>query len=219
MYEKNDDPTVGQKKIKEIEFRYSNNFLLNSGIIALNHYLEEYKEETDISYEFELSERSLLVRSDELSGLLEEVYYYMGKEIYDTSGESAKKKADKFYFKKDPFQAIKFAKMTNYGLAALITNDATSTKGKYGKKIKFEKLLREDKEFAIKIARYLEEKKKKLKFFSFVNGELKLNIDDMGKKLKTRAGNRKSLSMRLIPRPQNLSWKKETLKKAIKSVT
>ena len=123
MYENIDDPKVSQKKIKEIEFLYSNNFLLNSGIIALNYYLEEFKEKTDIKYEFKLSERALLVRSNELSRLLEEVYYFMGKEIYDTSGESANKKADKFYFKKDPFQAIKFAKMKTYGLAELITNN------------------------------------------------------------------------------------------------
>ncbi|UCH93759.1 MAG: hypothetical protein JSV88_26305 [Candidatus Aminicenantes bacterium] len=188
MYEKIDDPGVSQKKIKEIEFRYSNNFLLNSGIIALDHYLEKFKEKTDISYEFKLSEKALLVRSDELSRLLEEVYYFMGKEIYDTSGESANKKADKFYFKKNPFQAIKFAKMKTYGLAELITNDPTSTAGKQGKKIKFAKLFREDKEFAIKIAHYLEENKKKLKFFSFVNGELKYNIDDKGKKFENRGG-------------------------------
>lgn len=43
MYEKNDKPRVNQIKIKEIEFNYSNNFLLNSGIIALAHYLEEFQ--------------------------------------------------------------------------------------------------------------------------------------------------------------------------------
>jgi hypothetical protein len=188
MYEKNDKPKVNQIKIKEIEFNYSNNFLLNSGIISLVHYLEEFKEKTDISYEFKLLEKSLLLKSNDLLGLLEEVYYFMGMEIYDTSGESAKKKADKFYFKKEPFQAISFAKMKNYGMAELITNDATSTASKKGRKVKFEKLLDEDKEFAIKIAHYLEENKKKLKYFSFVNGELKYNMDEKGKKFENRGG-------------------------------
>jgi len=188
MYEKIDDSKVNQKKIKEIEFRYSNSFLLNSGIIALDHYLEEFKEKTDISYDFKLLEKSLLVNSNELSRLLEEVYYFMGKEIYDTSGETAKQKADKFYFKKGPFQAIRFAKMKNYGMAELITNDATSTASTKGRKLKFDKLIHEDREFAIKIAHYLEENKKKLKFFSFVNGELKYNIDDSGNKFENRGG-------------------------------
>ncbi|MCK5055738.1 MAG: hypothetical protein KAT34_03735, partial [Candidatus Aminicenantes bacterium] len=93
-------------------------------------------------------------------------------------------KADKFYFKKDPFEGIPFPKMKTYGLAALITNDATPTKSKYGDKIKFDILYEKDREYAEKIARFLEDKNKKLKFYSFEDGVLKQNpfIDGSSKK-------------------------------------
>jgi len=107
----------------------------------------------------------------------------MGKEVYDTSGKKAAEEADKYYFIKEPFSAVKFPKMKTYGLAGLITNDPAP----HG--IKFEKLLEKDPEFAFKIAKFLSDNGKKLKFFSLVNGELHKNEPDpKTKKLKENRG-------------------------------
>jgi hypothetical protein len=170
---------------KQIIFNKSSNIFLNTGIVALYYYLQKHKESRNLHYafDFKLTEEELTVESDELFTLLEDVYYLMGKEIYDTSGKNAVEKADKYFFVKEPFKAEAFAKMKTYGLGALITNDAQAVASKKGKKIKFEKLISEDRDFAIKIAEFLNLKGKKLKFYSFnERGELEENPIISGKK-------------------------------------
>jgi hypothetical protein len=150
-----------------------------------------HKEIPEVSYDFTfaLHEDKLVIESENLLTLLEDVYYLMGKEIYDTSGKNALEKADKFFFVKEPFKAEAFAKMKTYGLGALITNDPTAIASKRGRKIKFEKLLSEDLEFATAVARFLNSKGKKLKFHSFnEQGELVENPIISGKKREENKG-------------------------------
>ncbi len=178
-----------KEKITTIEFNQTANILLNSGIIALDHYLEEFKNLTNIEYIHKLTERKLFIESKNLFRLLEEVYYFMGREVYDTSGEKADKEAGKYYFIKEPFAAKAFSKMKSYGLAELITNDPTPSMNKYGRKIKFDKLIKEDTEFALSIAKFLREKGKKIKYYSFINNELhETEIDPNTKKRKENRG-------------------------------
>ncbi len=106
-----------------IKFKYSSNILLNSGIVSLYLYLNEFKSETDINYRFNLSEYSLIIESENLLSLLEEVYYFMAKELYDTSTSKQLEKYTNAYYNVDTNSFIKFPKMTTFGLAALITND------------------------------------------------------------------------------------------------
>ncbi|HQO10048.1 MAG TPA: hypothetical protein PLP37_08070 [Clostridiales bacterium] len=180
---------VSTKQITEIVFRHTGNHFLNAGIVALDYYLEEFQDKTEIKYKYSLSELELKIESEQLFKLLEDVYYYMGKELYDTSGSEARSKADKYYFIKDPFQAIPFAKMKTYGLAELITNDPTPVEGKNGEKIKFEKLFERDIDLATQISMFLSSKGKKLKYYSFVNGSLKKNeINDKGKVIENKGG-------------------------------
>ncbi|MGB9498225.1 MAG: hypothetical protein ACKVE4_00425 [Dissulfuribacterales bacterium] len=179
--------------MKEITFEKTGNFLINSGIISLEHYLRAKKPELmtliENTYEFELTPASLTIKSDNLIKLLEETYYLMGKEIYDTSGQKARNNPDKYYFIKDPFQAIPFYKMKTYGVAALITNDPVATASPKGDKIKFDKLLKEDEEFAYKIADFLKGKNKQLKFYSWIDGSLKENTKmGNGKREENRGG-------------------------------
>jgi hypothetical protein len=171
--------------MNKISFHKSANIFLNTGIVALYHYLQKHKENTEVAYafDFKLTEEELILESEELFTLLEDVYYLMGKEVYDTSGKNALEKADKYFFVKEPFKAEAFAKMKTYGLGALITNDPTAVASKKGRKIKFENLINEDRDFAIKIALFLQSKGKKLKFYSFDEaGELVENPIISGKK-------------------------------------
>lgn len=171
--------------MNKINFSKSANIFLNTGIVALYHYLQKHKENSGVTYSFNftLFEEELIVESEELFTLLEDVYYLMGKEVYDTSGKNAINKADKYFFVKAPFKAEAFAKMKTYGLGALITNDPTAVASKRGRKIKFDKLLSEDPEFATSIAAFLKSKSKKLKFYSFNEaGVLEENPIISGKK-------------------------------------
>lgn len=69
----------------------------------------------------ELLPDKLIVENEQLMKLLKEVYYFMGKEIYDTPSKKQKEQSDKFYFIEEPFGFGKFPKMNSFGLAGFIT--------------------------------------------------------------------------------------------------
>lgn len=83
--------------ITEIEFKRTSNIFINAGIVALNQYLKQCQEDNifDYDFSFNLDKDLLHVESDKLFTLLEDVYYFMGKELYDTSGKKAKENPDK----------------------------------------------------------------------------------------------------------------------------
>lgn len=181
--------------MKEITFKRTSNVFLNTGIIALYDYLERcasgelslngYTLENN---DFILTKDSLTIKHDNLFLLLEDVYYLMGKEVYDTSGKKALEVVDKFYFIKEPFEAIPFAKMKTYGLGELITNDPAPVASKNGIKIKFDKLLTQDRLFAEQIALFLNRKGKKLKFYSVIDSAIKENKIIDGKRVENSGG-------------------------------
>lgn len=177
--------------INEISFKKTSNIFLNSGILGLYIYLEKYNDNKKKKYIFnyELRENELIVSSENLMELLEECYYAMGKDYYDISTKKQIEEADKFYFTKEPFSSTPFAKMKTMGLAGLINNDAQATAGKNGEKIKFDKLLKEDIEFAKKIAINLKEKGKKLKFYSISEENIiSENVIENGKRKENKGG-------------------------------
>jgi hypothetical protein len=116
--------------MNEIIFKRTSNVFLNTGIIALHHYLERYKypnEETILSDEelwYNLSENELVVKSNRLFEILEEVYYLMGKEVYDTANKKALEEKSNAYYISQTDSFKRFPAMNTYGLAALITNNA-----------------------------------------------------------------------------------------------
>lgn len=142
--------------IKSITFQKSSNIFINSGIVALNYYLEEGERKNVFGSTFKkkLSDYELNITCEDIQTLLEEVYYFMGKEIYDTSGKNARNKPEKFYFTKSPFKAVPFFKMKTYGTAGLITNDPQPVSKRKQDSITFKKLVQEDPEFATEIARH-----------------------------------------------------------------
>ena len=168
--------------MESIEFNRSSNVFLNTGIIALNHYLERCVENKSLltypieQSNFQLGKDKLIITHDKLLQMLEDVYYLMGKDVYDTSGKNAIEKVDKYYFIENPFEAIPFAKMKTYGL------------GKNGEKMKFEKLMKENNPFAENIAFFLNDKGKKIKFYSIIENKLKENEIVDGKRKENPGG-------------------------------
>ena len=180
--------------METIEFNRTSNVFLNTGIVALHHYLEKCADdETLLAYpieqsNFKLDKDKLTITHENLFQLLEDVYYLMGKEVYDTSGKTALEKVDKYYFVENPFEAIPFAKMKTYGLGELITNDPAPVASRNGKKIKFEKLIKNNTSFAERISLFLNEKGKKIKFYSVIDGKVKENETFNGKKKENLGG-------------------------------
>ncbi len=157
--------------MNSIVFSKTSNIFLNSGIIALNYYLDICKNKSDKIYDYthKLTEDELKIECKELFPLLKEVYYVMGKELYDTSGKNAKEKEEKHYFKKEPFKASRMAKMKTYGIAALITNDQQPISKNKNDADKFIEIFKEEPDFAKKIAETYLKDGKKLKGFDILN--------------------------------------------------
>lgn len=164
--------------MNQIEFHKTSNIFINSGIIALHRFIDKFQR---VNKEFgqatnELRKGSLIVKNDRLLQLLEEVYYFMGKEIYDTPSKKQKEESDKFFFIEDPFNFGKFPKMNSFGLAGFIT------KPPFGPQptpriepIKFSKLFKDKPLFAKQIANVFKENKQKLKFFEITEDGISEN--------------------------------------------
>jgi len=101
----------------EITFHRTSNVFLNTGIVALYDYLlDAALEFSDLAIDF--SPDALTVRGDGWREALEEVYYRMGKEIYEHSTEDGN---IKYYFTREPFTQTPFKTKNSYGLSGMIT--------------------------------------------------------------------------------------------------
>jgi hypothetical protein len=105
--------------------------MLDNGTVALHRYLVRYKSDLKIQdYECSFtSNKELVIQSEKLFELLEEVYYLMGKEVYDTYTNKQRDEAGNLYFIKSAngLSYQSFAKMNTYGLTELLTNNAQGT--------------------------------------------------------------------------------------------
>ena len=167
--------------ITEIEFKRTSNIFINAGIVALYQYLKECEEDKifNYNYSFSLNKDFLRVECEHLFILLEDIYYYMGKELYDTSGKNARVVADKYFFTNSPtFGYTPFYKMKTYGLGALITNDPVPAPKEQENAVTFENLTKTDHAFAKAVAKVYSEKKIKLKDFSINSQTIKKIIED-----------------------------------------
>ena len=161
--------------MKKIEFNKTLNIFINTGIIALYRYLVKFERKNPaVNLNYQLYDDKLIIESDDILHLLEEAYYFMGKEIYDTSSKKQLRDADKYYFVEKPFKYGKFPKMSSFGLAGFIT------KAPFGpaptpriKPVKFSNLFNENPEFAHNIAKVYSENNLKLKGFVIDNEKIK----------------------------------------------
>jgi hypothetical protein len=115
--------------MNQIKFSKSANIFLNTGIVALCYYLQKSREnsETTYAFDFKLTEEELVVESEQLFTLLEDVYYLMGKEVYDTATNKQLQDGGNLYYIEKEEKFIRFPKMNTYGLTTLLTNNAQGT--------------------------------------------------------------------------------------------
>ena len=135
----------------QITFKKTGHTLLNNGIIGVYDYLKKAEDERrfDFDFTYELSEESLVVESDRLFFLLEELYYRMGNEVYDTYTLKQQEKADKLqdcnvYYDEEKEMFVAFPKMNTYGLTELLTNNAQGITRHEDATTTVKKLARED---------------------------------------------------------------------------
>lgn len=117
--------------LERLEIPYFHDVMLDNGTVGLYLYLKrgdkELKSEHKFDYRIELSDSQLIIESERLFDLLEEVYYMMGREVYDTYTDKQMSEKGNLYFYENESKILKhkpFPKMNTYGLTELLTNNA-----------------------------------------------------------------------------------------------
>ncbi|HEY5370180.1 MAG TPA: hypothetical protein VIJ75_14450 [Hanamia sp.] len=116
--------------MKSIEFNRTSDIFLNSGIIALHHYIEKCAEDNSLlgypidKSNYQLEKDRLTITHDDLFRLLEDVYYLMGKEVYDTATNKQNEELGNVFYVQESDTFQRFPKMNTLGLTNLITNNA-----------------------------------------------------------------------------------------------
>ena len=160
--------------MNKIEFKKTSNIFVNTGIVALHRYLKRFdtlEKHTFGEIKNELLPDKLIIENENLLELLEEVYYYMGREVYDTvtleQEENVKSIKDcNLYYdtQKDTF--IPFPRIRSYGFPLLLTNGRPKNTKKENNQKTLKKLREENKDLANS---FIEEfKKNKLKLGSII---------------------------------------------------
>jgi hypothetical protein len=142
----------------KIEFRKTSNIFINTGIVALHRYLNRFQLSNKTFGEIrnELLPDKLIVENESLMNLLEEVYYFMGAEIYNTVSSKQKEKMENVYLNEKTGEFHRFPKMNTYGLTELLTNNAQGTTRAKENSPKITELQKSKPETAQKIRDYFE---------------------------------------------------------------
>lgn len=146
-----------------IEIPYYNNVMLDNGTVALHRYLQRYQNElSGFNYDsYFKNANTLCIKCEQLFELLEEVYYLMGKEVYDTYTQKQKDESVNLYFKAkdDSLSFNRFPKMKTYGLTRLITNDIYGTTRLKSNTIKIKNLEQDNPQLAKRVKDIFESQK------------------------------------------------------------
>lgn len=123
--------------MNEIFFAQTHNVFLDNGIISLYRYLQRASRDELPSWmaplrsfnlregeHFTLTGSELRIAHDRLFDLLEEVYYVMGKDVYDTYTPKQESEGGNLYFDENGELLGRFPKMNTYGVTELLTNNA-----------------------------------------------------------------------------------------------
>ncbi len=151
-----------------IEFKKTSNVFVNAGIVALYRYIEKYKRQYPEKYEVtqNLMDSRLSIECSKLLEMLEDVYYFMGNEIYDTATkkqiDEAKENKANFYYDTVNDKFVSFPKMNTRGLTHLLTNNAQGVTRNEENSTKIEQLKKTNSELARKIEVFFEENNLKL---------------------------------------------------------
>lgn len=139
----------------EITFRRTSNVFLNTGIVALYDYLLDAAPEFP-GLELEFSPDALTVRGEQWHQALEEVYYRMGKEVYDTANPKQKEEKLNAYYIEAEDRFERFPRMNTLGMTELLTNNAQGLTRHEENKSKIETLRKTRPELAQKFETYFE---------------------------------------------------------------
>ncbi|MDZ7899247.1 MAG: hypothetical protein U5N85_14650 [Arcicella sp.] len=113
--------------LERLEIPYFHDVMLDNGTVALYLYLKRRKKELLFDYEIQISDNQLIIECEQLFDLLEDVYYLMGEEVYDTYTDKQNKEKGNLYFIEHESGVVnydRFPKMNTYGLTELLTNNA-----------------------------------------------------------------------------------------------
>ncbi len=150
------------EKITSITFNRTSNVFINAGIVGLYRFINKYQiahpnkfPSLNIS---PLSKDELTISCDTLLEFLEEVYYFMGKEIYDTPSQKQIDENYNVYYIEESDEFKRFPKMNTYGLTHLLTNNAQGVTRNKENSPKIAQLQKDNPVIAGKIKSYFESK-------------------------------------------------------------
>ena len=114
---------------------------------------------------FGLEPDQLWIHHHDLFGLLEAVYYSMGREVYDTYTDKQLAEVGNLFFtvgETGELTATPFPKMNTYGLTELLTNNAQGTTPNESDTRKIDAIRKADSTLAMQIEQQFDERKLKL---------------------------------------------------------
>jgi hypothetical protein len=167
------------EQIREIVFKKAGNPFLDSGIIGLyrmsHRFLRREKGQFPSVAVSGLEGNQLSISADgeeELMKYLEEVYYFMGNEYYDTVTQKQEEEQLNVYFEERDEGLVPhhFPRISTYGLTHLFTNNAQGTTRIESNSCKLVALKEERPDYAEFIESYFKEKKIKLGKKVYLNG-------------------------------------------------
>lgn len=160
--------------MQKITFNQTHNVFLDNGIVAVYRYLRRVAngELADLkafslteSTHFALEPNKLWIHYPDLFGLLDALYYAMGREVYDTYTDKQFAEGGNLFFRKGAngeLTAEPFPKMNTYGLTELLTNNAQGTTSNDANTEKIESIKKRDPVLAKKIENEFNSRKLKL---------------------------------------------------------
>lgn len=108
-----------KENLTSITIHQTANLFVNAGIVGLYHFLRRFQMENDGAFpslSYRLDRDRLEVSCDRLLSLLEEVYYFMGRVVYDTPTAKQLKENANIYYIEEEDRFGHFPKMNTYGL-------------------------------------------------------------------------------------------------------
>jgi hypothetical protein len=154
--------------LSEITFRRTSNVFLNTGIVALYDYLLEAALEYQ-NLEVHFSPDMLTLRGEKWYEVLEEIYYRMGREVYDTVTEKQLQNKENVYYLEKDDEFVRFPRIKTYGLTELLTNDIYGTTPNKENQPKISNLRNQRPDLAQKIETYFSENKLELASYVYLN--------------------------------------------------
>ncbi|MBC8185754.1 hypothetical protein H8E88_32105 [candidate division KSB1 bacterium] len=118
---------------ERIDFHKTSDPFISAGISGLIKYCEKRKEEKN-DIEFEINKNVLTISAKNLNEVLKEIYYDMGRDYYDTSGQKQIEKNEGFYYDEVKGKFFRFPKVKPRGLALLIHSGQPTPKATTAKK-------------------------------------------------------------------------------------